>query len=212
LAERRNRSREFFASAAEQWDRTRDELFGARIASMALVGLLPQDWTVGDLGCGTGAVTEALAPFVQKVIAVDGSSQMLAAARQRLDPFANVELRHGELEQLPLDDQLLDAATLMLVLHHLPDPSRVFAEVNRTLRPNGSLLIVDMLPHDRQEYQQQMGHVWLGFSEDQIDRFLLAAGLRMTSFHTLPADPAARGPSLFAASATRLAGAHSNVN
>ncbi len=212
LAERRNRSREFFASAAEQWDHTRDELFGARIASMALVGLLPQDWTVGDLGCGTGAVTEALAPFVQKVIAVDGSSQMLAAARQRLDPFANVELRHGELEQLPLDDQLLDAATLILVLHHLPDPSRVFAEVNRTLRPNGSLLIVDMLPHDRQEYQQQMGHVWLGFSEDQIDRFLLAAGLRMTSFHTLPADPAARGPSLFAASATRLAGAHSNVN
>ncbi len=212
LAQRRQRSREFFASAAEQWDRTRDELFGARIASMALVGLLPQDWTVGDLGCGTGAVTEALAHFVRRVIAVDGSSQMLAAARERLDAFANVELRHGELEQLPLDDQLLDAATLILVLHHLPDPSRVFGEVGRTLRPEGRLLIVDMLPHDRQEYQQQMGHVWLGFSEDQIDRFLVASGLRMTSFRTLPADPAAAGPSLFVASATRVASPHSNVN
>ncbi len=210
LAERRQRSREFFASAAEQWDRTRDELFGSRMVSMALLGLLPQDWTVGDLGCGTGAVAESLAQFVRRVIAVDGSSQMLDAARKRLGPFPNVELRHGELERLPLDDQQLDAATLILVLHHLPDPSRVFSEVRRTLRPNGRLLIVDMLPHDRQEYQQQMGHVWLGFSEEQIDRLLVAAGLRLMSFRTLPADPAARGPSLFAASATLAA--HSNVN
>jgi len=179
-------------------------LFGARIASMALVGLLPQDWTVGDLGCGTGAVTEALAQFVRRVIAVDGSSQMLAAARERLDPFANVELRHGELEKLPLDDQLLDAATLILVLHHLPDPSRVFGEVGRTLRPEGRLLIVDMLPHERQEYQQQMGHVWLGFAEDQIRRFVETAGLKLSGFRDLPADTGTVAPGLFAATARRV--------
>jgi ArsR family transcriptional regulator len=205
LVERRARSREFFASAAGRWDRMRDELFGSRIYSLSLLGLLDADWTVGDLGCGTGAVTEALAPFVGRVLAVDGSPEMLGAARERLGAFENVELRRGELETLPLDDRSLDAATLILVLHHLPDPGRVLTEVARTLRPGGRLLIVDMLPHDRQEYQQQMGHVWLGFSEEQIGRLLGAAQLSPGGFRALPADPSAHAPSLFAAVARRAA-------
>lgn len=205
LAARRERSQEFFASAAGRWDRTRDELFGTKIHSLALLGLLEDDWVVGDLGCGTGAVTAALAPFVGRVVAVDGSQEMLAAARERLGALENIELRQGELEKLPLDDGSLDAATLILVLHHLPDPGRVLAEVARTLRPGGRLVIVDMLPHDREEYQQQMGHVWLGFSEEQIGRFLAMAGLNRGSFRLLPPDPAAHAPSLFAATARRLA-------
>jgi ArsR family transcriptional regulator len=204
LAERRSRSREYFASAAGRWDRTRDELFGTRAPSLSLLGLLDADWTVGDLGCGTGAVAEALAPFVRRVIAVDDSREMLAAARDRVGAFDNVELRCGELEDLPLDDHSLDAATLILVLHHLPDPSRVLAEVARTLRPGGRLLIVDMLPHDRQEYQQQMGHVWLGFSQHQVRRFVASAGLEPVTFRVLPADPAAHAPSLFSATARRV--------
>ncbi len=156
---------------------------------------------MGDLGCGTGPVAEALAPFVRKVFAVDGSEAMLDAARARLEGFANVELCHGELESLPLEDRTLDAATLILVLHHLPDPAAVLAEVARVLKPGGKLLIVDMLPHDRHEYQQQMGHVWLGFSQEQIGRFLSAAGLLPGGYRRLSANPAARGPDLFAATA-----------
>jgi ArsR family transcriptional regulator len=204
LAERKRRSREYFASAAGRWDRTRDELFGTKVHSLSLLGLLDGDWTVGDLGCGTGAVAEALAPFVDRVVAVDNSREMLAAARDRVGAFDNIELRCGELEDLPLDDHSLDAETLILVLHHLPDPSRVLAEVARTLRPGGRLLIVDMLPHDRQDYQQQMGHVWLGFSQDQVRRFLAGAGLEPATFRVLPADPSAHAPSLFSATAKRV--------
>ncbi|MHC4428027.1 MAG: ArsR/SmtB family transcription factor [Planctomycetota bacterium] len=203
LAERRSRSREFFASAAGRWDRMRDDLFGSRIYSLSLLGLLDPDWTVGDLGCGTGAVSEALAPFVGRVVAVDGSAEMLDAARERLSGHENVDLRSGELERLPIDDRSLDAATLILVLHHLPDPARVLTEVARKLRPGGRLLLVDMLPHDRQEYRQQMGHVWLGFSEEQIDRLLSTAGLSSRGFRSLPTDPSAGAPSLFAAVAGR---------
>jgi len=203
LAMRRSRSREFFASAAGQWDRTRDELFGARIHSGSLLGLLQEDWVVGDLGCGTGAVADALAPFVGQLIGVDDSTAMLEAAGRRLETHPNVDLRRGDLESLPIEDRQLDAATLILVLHHVPDPEIVLREVGRVLKPDGSLLLVDMLPHERSEYQQQMGHVWLGFSEDQVVRLLAAAGLRPGGFRSLPIDPAAKGPSLFAARATR---------
>src|SRR5882724_5857441 len=118
LAERRTKSQEFFSSSAGQWDRVRDDLFGDRFHLAALAAFAQSDWTVGDLGCGTGQVSTALAPFVERVIAVDSSAAMLQAAKKRLQGFENVDLRRGELETLPVDDARLDAATLMLVLHH----------------------------------------------------------------------------------------------
>jgi hypothetical protein len=60
-----------------------------------------------------------------------------------------------------------------------------------------------MLTHERQEYRQQMGHVWMGFSAEQIEQTLDRAGFTENSFLELPADPAAKGPSLFASTAVR---------
>jgi ArsR family transcriptional regulator len=201
LEQRRSRSREFFAEAADRWDRLRDEMFGSAFLPLALLGLLDPGLTVADLGCGTGAVSEALAPVVGRVIAVDESESMLAAARQRLARFDNVELQVGALEAVPIEDARIEAATLILVLHHLPEPARVLAEVRRVLEPRGRLLIVDMLPHERAELQQEMGHVWLGFDESRLDGFLASAGLRLDRFEVLPADARAMGPTLFAATA-----------
>ena len=83
-ADRRTTSQEFFSSSAGQWDRLRDELFGDRFHLAALAALADATWVVGDLGCGTGQVSAALAPFVARVIAVDASAAMLQAASKRL--------------------------------------------------------------------------------------------------------------------------------
>ena len=201
LAERKLKSQEFFSGAASQWDALRAELFGRRADVGTLLGLLDDEWTVGDLGCGTGQLSEALAPFVRRVVAVDSSRAMLAAARKRLDGLPNVDLRQGELESLPVKHGELDAALLFLVLHYTVDPARVLAEAQRALKPGGRLLVVDMTPHDRDEYRQQMGHLWQGFSESQLKDWLRAAGFDAVRYTPLSPDPAAKGPSLFAASA-----------
>jgi ArsR family transcriptional regulator len=203
LADRRLKSEEFFSSAAGQWDSLRAELFGRRADVTALLGLLDESWTVGDLGCGTGQMSEALAPFVQRVVAVDGSRAMLAAARKRLGRTPNVELRHGELESLPIDDGALDAAVLFLVLHYVVDPGAVLVEVQRVLAPGGRLLVVDMVPHEREEYRQQMGHLWQGFANEQLGTWLEEAGLGVAHYRQLPVDPQAKGPLLFAATAKK---------
>jgi ArsR family transcriptional regulator len=206
LAERRTKSQEFFSSSAGQWDRVRDDLFGDRFHLAALAAFAEREWTVGDLGCGTGQVSASIAPFVSHVVAVDASAAMLQAAKKRLHGFEHVELRRGELEALPIDDARLDAATLMLVLHHVPEPERALAEVARVVKPGGRIVLVDMLPHDRDNYRQQMGHVWLGFSDEHVRRILSEAGFADIRVVALPPDARAKGPGLFVATGTLIGG------
>ena len=98
------------------------------------------------------------------VHAIDAlAGDAVGGARAARSAVANVTVLEGALEALPLGDASLDVAVLLLVLHHVADPARALREVRRVLRPGGRLLIADMRAHMRAEYQQQMGHVWLGF-------------------------------------------------
>ena len=201
LARRRSASEAFFSSAAGQWDSLRDELFGSRAHLAAFPALFEPSWTVGDLGCGTGQLSAIIAPHVARVTAVDSAKGMLAAAKKRLGSLSNVDVRPGTLESLPIESSSLDVAILFLVLHYVAEPARAIAEAARVLKPEGKLLVVEMLPHDRAEYRERMGHVWQGFTEQQMSEWFAGAALNALSFRPLPIDPAATGPALFAITA-----------
>lgn len=197
VAQRRTRSAAFFAGAAAEWDAMRASMFGARADLSAALALLDPDMIVGDLGCGTGSLAASIAPHVAHVHAVDGSPEMLAAARARLADVDNVTLTEGALESLPMPDASLDAAVMLLVLHHVAQPVKALMEARRVLRPNGRLLIADMRAHARDEYRQQMGHIWLGFDEQSLRLWTSEAGFREQRYVPLPVDAAAAGPALF---------------
>jgi SAM-dependent methyltransferase/DNA-binding HxlR family transcriptional regulator len=201
LDARRAASQAFFAGAAREWGRLRDDLFGASTPAKAVLGLLEPEWVVADLGCGAGHVSSLVAPFVRQVIGVDAAPAMLAAAEDRVPD--NVDLRQGTLEALPIGDGDVDLALLVLVLHHVPDPARALAEAARILRPGGRLIVVDMQPHDREDYRQSMGHVWLGFGDGQMLRLLQHARFDAARVVPLAPEPAAEGPPLFLAAARR---------
>lgn len=200
IAERRQDSQAFFGRVAGQWDEVRSELFGSRFTAESLLCLLPREWTVVDIGCGTGNVSELLSPLVRRVIAVDASAAMLKAAQKRLEGEGrtNVEFVRGEIQKLPLKDGTADAAVAFLVLHHVPEVGAALAEMRRVLRPGGVALIVDMVEHDRQSYRHTMGHYWLGFSETKLAGELAAAGFVDARFVPLRPEAEARGPGLFA--------------
>ena len=200
LSERRTRSQEFFSSAAGQWDALRAELFGTRAGFAGLLALLDDEVVVGDLGCGTGVVSAELAPYAGRVVAVDESRAMLAAARRRLHERDNVELRSGALEALPIEDGELDAAVMSLVLHYVPEPVAALSEARRALKAGGRLIVVDMMAHGRAEYREAMGHVWQGFTEEQVRAWLAECGFDRVRWRGLAAEPGAKGPVLFAAS------------
>jgi len=197
LTARRSRSEAFITSAAAEWDANVASMFGARADLSAAIALLDPTAVVGDLGCGTGSLSLALAPHVAQVHAIDGSAAMLDTARQRLQGRENVQVSAGSLEALPLQDGTLDVAILMLVLHHVAEPSRVLKEARRVVRAGGRLLIADMCAHEREEYRVQMGHVWLGFDERSLRAWLSKAGFRSMRWVPLAVNPAAVGPALF---------------
>jgi ubiquinone/menaquinone biosynthesis C-methylase UbiE len=203
LDSRRSKTQTFFSTAAGRWDRLRNELFGSRLDAWAIAAALNRSWTVGDLGCGTGTISQTLAPWVHRVIAVDASAAMIQSARKRLKDASNVEIRKGELTTLPIDDESLDLAMMGLVLPYLAEPQRVFREAARASRIDGRLVVLDMLAHDRTEYREELGHIWMGFSKAQISEWLTAAGWMLESFVTIPVEPEVKGTPVFVATAVR---------
>ncbi|MCA9244988.1 MAG: metalloregulator ArsR/SmtB family transcription factor [Phycisphaerales bacterium] len=203
VADRSMDSAAYFGHIGGQWEEIRRELFGASFTAHALVGLLPRKWTVVDLGCGTGSATAALAPHVERVVAVDQSAAMLDAGRGRLVGCDNVAWVPAPVERTGLPAASADAVICLLVLHHVDRPELVLREMARLLRPGGVALVVDMVSHDRAEYRQTMGHKHLGFAEGDIEARMSAAGLTEACAWRLPIDAEARGPALFAARGVR---------
>jgi len=101
------------------------------------------EWTVLDVGCGTGT---ALAEYAQagcRVIGADPSPAMIAQARVRLGDDADLRLINGS--KLPVDDRSVDLVLVSLVLHSVPraDATGILREVARVLVADGRVLVID---------------------------------------------------------------------
>ena len=203
LAERNADTKTFFGRVGGEWDEIRRELFGRHFTAGGLLGLLPREWVVADLGCGTGDAAEVLADHVQQVIAVDQSPEMLKAGRARLAARKNVRFVEGALEALPMKDESVDAAVALLVLHHVADVRGALLEMARIIKPGGRVLILDMVGHDREAYKTTMGHAHLGFDAQEMEDMLRGCGFASARVHLLAPAPEGKGPGLFVASAVR---------
>ena len=117
---------------------------------------------------------ELLHPLYSRAIGVDASSSMLAVARANLDRagIGNVQVRLGDIYNLPLPRDSFNLVVVHQVLHFLDDPERALAEAARVLRPGGRLLIVDFAPHELEFLREDHAHRRLGFGRDQVGQWI----------------------------------------
>ncbi len=178
-AERARVASESFRRHGAEWDEVRAlDLPAEEIAKAVLAALPGQAPRLLDIGCGTGALLELVAPRVGAAVGVDASRDMLALARTRLAErgLSHVSVRQADMYRLPLPDAAFDVATLQMVLHYAEDPAAALAEAARPLRPGGRLVIVDLAPHARAELLQRHAHRWPGFDDAALAGWLGAAG------------------------------------
>ena len=91
-----------------------------------------------DVGCGTGALTFAIAKnkSVSKIVAMDLSQGFLAYARSKTDdPRISFEL--GDAQSLPFPDASFDSCLALLVVSFIPDAPKAAREMCRVTRPSG---------------------------------------------------------------------------
>jgi len=200
LSQRSGDSEALFARLGGRWDAVRIEHFGTRwLAPLAFGCIDGTHRHIADLGCGTGHLLPWLAATGARVTGVDREAAMLDVARARTADLDNVQLVRGLLGALPLDDRSVDLAVVAFVLHHITTPGPVFEEVARVLVPGGRAIVLDMVAHDRTDFQRTLGHAHRGFSRDTLATLAHNAGLQLRRHSPLPPDADARGPGLFIA-------------
>jgi ArsR family transcriptional regulator len=207
--ERSSEAQAYFERNAARWDEIRS-LYVAEAeveaAIISAVGPGPFDRLI-DLGTGAGRMLALFGSSAAEAIGLDLSQQMLNVARLHVTEAGlhGVELRHGDIFATRLPDACADLVVVHQVLHYLSDPAAAVAEAARLVAPGGKLLIVDFAPHALEYLREAHQHRRLGFSDEEMTRWLTLAGLAVPIVTSLPAV-AAQGLTvkIWAASCTAL--------
>ena len=172
------KSRDYFETIAGNWESMRKSYFDDRVTSLAIEKLLPCDLVLADVGCGTGSLTFELARFSRKVVGFDLSREMLRRARRSAKEreFSNVEFRYGDAAKLPVKANQFDGVFCVMVLHFLDEPEKAIKELCRVTRPGGSVIVVDLVPHQQTWMREEMTHRHLGFTREHVHDCLGVAG------------------------------------
>ena len=183
----------YFRENAARWDSIRSLYIDEAQVEKALLATLPQEGVRDfiDVGTGTGRILELVAPRAERAVGIDLSREMLAVARVHIERagLRNVNVRHGDMYQLPWPSGSFDAATLHQVLHFADDPAAAIQEVARVLRPGAILAIVDFAPHELEYLRTEHAHRRLGLRDLDMQQWFRAAGLMPLSTTELPGDP-----------------------
>jgi arsenite methyltransferase len=100
-----------------------------------------------DVGCGPGFYVTEMLEVVGRggsIVGVDGSADMLAVAAKRAQGHDNVEFHEADATSLPVPDASFDRAIAVQVLEYVRDIPAALAELRRTLRPGGRVLVWDV--------------------------------------------------------------------
>ncbi len=177
IAERSRATQRFFDAIAGDWEGLRKEVLGELDLIQEIASRVDTRGALLDMGCGTGELLCALHTKAGRLIGVDSSQKMLETARRRLVHCgAEVSLRIGELEHLPLRDGEVDLAVASMALHHLSEPERGIEEACRVLSPGGRMIIAEFLKHELETMRFSHKDRWLGFSQEQLEEWLSLAG------------------------------------
>lgn len=157
---------------------------GIHRETLSLAGLRPGD-SVLDIGCGTGVLlleAERIVGPDGALVGLDVEPAMIKQARRRAsDSNSQATFEIAPVDQIPYPEGTFDVAFCTLVYHHLTDTQRAegLVELERVLKPNGRLVLVDINPTRRSILTSLPGHSRLereDYVRHEVSKGMQAAG------------------------------------
>ncbi|MCZ6671420.1 MAG: metalloregulator ArsR/SmtB family transcription factor [Verrucomicrobia bacterium] len=177
LDQRRELSEKFFNSVAENLGKYHCPGRSWEAIGHFLLKLTPSI-VIADLGAGEGIISQLLARRAETVFCIDNSKRMVEVGTDLAgkNGFANLHYKYGDIENVPLKDEEVDLSLLSQALHHARQPIQALREAYRILKPGGQIVVIDLLEHQFDKARELYADQWLGFSQNQLYRWLKEVG------------------------------------
>lgn len=164
-------TREFFNKVAPRWEQIRSNYYGETIKNKLIEsGLLKKDMTVVDIGAGDGYLSIGIAKYVNKVIALDISTEMLKTLKKNAETsgIKNIEALEADCLDIPIKGSKVDMVCSSMFLHHIEEPEAAIKEMYRILKPEGYVFLADFTKHDDLNLKEEMHDLWQGFDPEEV--------------------------------------------
>jgi len=162
--------RDFFQHKAEGYENDDKRVSNVDNIAQAIIEMvnLKANMHIMDFGSGTGLLLERIAPFVNKITAIDISTSMNDQLNKKRDHLScEVDIRELDLESADID-QRFDGIVSSMTMHHVQDIESMFVKFYAALKDDGILAIADLDKEDGSFHTEDTGVHHHGFDRDVI--------------------------------------------
>ena len=178
------KKKDLFENKSKTWDTESGSAQSAKgIADLIVKNIkLNDSMEIMDFGAGTGLLSYFVAPYVQKIIAVDNSPAMLLEFKSKTFPIETEVLEKDlSVEEI---DRKVDGVISSMTLHHLEDTRALFSKFYVMLNDGGFIALADLDMEDGSFHSDNTGVFHYGFDRDSLQSLAQKVGFKEVKFET----------------------------
>lgn len=173
--QRSQTSKDFFAEHGASLKEKQDliaafEVYGEPVAKFLNHSQVNEWHHAMEIGPGEGEFLPVLAEKFTEVSALDNSQIMLekSSAHCAEKQLANITFHLADTAYCRQQAEKYDCIVINMVLHHMPSPQQIFADVSKALKNQGVFIICELCNHDQDWTRKACGDLWLGFEPKEL--------------------------------------------
>ena len=173
-----------FAHKSKSWDMNSKRVKNAKGIAELIVNNIKLDKSMElmDFGAGTGLLSYFIAPFVEKIVAVDNSPSMLKEFHSKCDEFScKTEVIEKDLSTETLDRKF-DGVISSMTIHHLEDTAALLFKLYDMLDDGGFIALADLDSEDGSFHSDNTGVFHYGFDRHLLTQHAQDAGFKDVTF------------------------------
>jgi ubiquinone/menaquinone biosynthesis C-methylase UbiE len=183
----KSNSKDFFGAKAKTYDKDAARVDNvSRIANLILKEIEYQKKiNIMDFGSGTGLLLSKIAPYVNKITAIDISKSMNEVLRKKKHTIeSDIEILEIDLSRTNVNQQF-DGIISSMTLHHIKDTKKIFKKFYNMLNSSGSIAIADLDKEDGTFHKDDTGVFHFGFDRDELLKIVMSIGFRKVKIQTV---------------------------